>query len=169
VVDRANFINQVNTFLQDSPEFNALINRQETSLGLISLCADLAMDDFSHSPPLIGTFSVETTPYLYLLFIGTLIQILRSQGLLQARNNLNYSDGGLTVATSDKSPVYKAWADSYFQEYESKKRTLKMSLNAASAYGGVSSEYMFIGAYGQYLGLANMDNFTALRYGFFVF
>lgn len=170
MVNRATFIGQVRDYLRDHPQFNALqLNDFETSDSVISLCADLAADDFSNSPPLIGRHTVESMPYLYLLFIGTVLQVLRSAGLMQARNNLNYSDGGLTVATSDKSPIYKAWADTYYAEYEQKKRTLKISLNAASAYGGVSSEYRNLGAYGQYLGLASMDSFTAVRYGFFIF
>lgn len=170
MVNRATFVGQVRDYLRDHPQFNALqLNDFETSDAVVSLCADLAADDFSTSPPLIGRFSVENHPSLYLLFIGTVLQVLRSAGLMQARNDLNYSDGGLTVATSNKSPIYKAWADMYYAEYEQKKRTLKISINASSAYGGVASEYMFIGAYGQYLGLANMDSFTSIRAGFFVF
>jgi len=169
VVDRATFIAHVRDFLRDHAQFNALLDGEETSDGIINLCAELAADDFSTTPPPVGRFGVENHPSFYLLFYGTIIQILRSAGLLQSRNNLNYSDGGLTVATSDKAPQYKGWADSFFAEYEAKKRTFKISLNAGAAYGGVSSEYMFIGAYGQYLGLSNLDSYTAIRYGFFIF
>lgn len=169
MVDRATFVGQVRDYLRDHPQFNALLDDFETSDAIISLCADLAADDFSTSPPLLGRYSVENHPSMYILFLGTLIQSMRSAGFLQARNNLNYSDGGLTVATSDKAPIYKALVDTMYQEYEFKKRELKKSLNAMSAYGGIASEYMFIGSYGQYLGLATMDSFTALRYGFFVF
>lgn len=169
MVDRATFIGQVRDYLRDHPQFNALLTSFETSDPVISLCSDLAADDFSTSPPLIGRWSVESHPSMYLLFIGTVLQVLRSAGLMQARNNLNYSDGGLTVATSDKSQIYKAWADTYYAEYEQKKRTLKIAMNARQAYGGVASEYMFIGSFGQYLGLANMDSFTSIRYGFMIF
>lgn len=169
MVDRVTFIGQVRTYLRDVVEFNALLSGEETSDGLISLAADLAADDFTNSPPLIGLYTVESHPSLYILFLGTLIHVLRSAGLLQARNNLNYSDGGLTVATSDKSPMYQAWANNFFQEYESKKRTYKMAINAESAYGGVRSEYSWIGAYGQYVGLASIDSYTAVRFGSIIF
>lgn len=169
MVDRATFVGQIRDYLRDHPQFNALLDDFETSDSIISLCADLAADDFANSPPLIGRYIVENHPSMYLLFLGTLIQVLRSAGFLQARNNLNYSDGGLTVATSDKAPIYNTMLNNMMQEYEGKKRELKKSMNAMSAYGGIASEYMFIGAYGQYLGLASMDSFTAVRYGFFVF
>jgi len=169
MVDRATFVGQVRDYLRDHPQFNALqLNDFETSDAVVSLCADLAADDITNSPPLIGTFSVENCP-MYILFIGTVLQVLRSAGLMQARNNLNYSDGGLTIATSDKSPIYKAWADTYSAEYEAKKLSYKKARNAQSAYGGVASEYTFIGAFGQYMGLASMDSFTSIRYGFMVF
>ena len=96
ITDRPTFIGQVRDYMRDFPEFNALVDGEETSDGLISLCADLAADDFSSTMPPIGNFTVETHPSLYLLLLGTVIQVLRSAGILQARNNLNYSDGGLT-------------------------------------------------------------------------
>ncbi len=169
IVDRFTFVGQVRDYMRDFPEFNALVVGEETSDGLINLCADLAADDFSNTMPPIGVFTVETHPSLYLLLIGTVIQVLRSAGILQARNNLNYSDGGLTVATSDKAQIYLAMANALMTEYEHKKRNLKISINAGSAYGGVRSEYSFIGAYGQYIGIASVDSFTAVRFGSILF
>ena len=169
MVDRATFIGQIRDYFRDTPELNALLDREEHSDSLISLAAELAADDFSTTPPLIGRFTVDSHPSLYLLFLGTLIQVLRSAGLLQARNNLNYSDGGLTVATSDKSSMYQAWANNFFNEYEAKKRNLKIAINAEGAYGGVRSEYSWIGAYGQYIGLASIDSYTAVRFGSIIF
>ena len=169
MVDRQAFIGQIRDYLRDHPQFNSLLHDFETSDGIISICADLAADDFSTTAPFISRHTVETMPSLYLLHLGTIIQILRSAGLLQARNNLNYSDGGLTVATSDKSPIYKAWADSLFIEYEQKKKNLKMQLNARGAWGGCPSEYSYLGAWGQYAGLVAGDAYTSYRHGVFVF
>lgn len=169
MVDRATFVGQVREYLRDFPEFNALLQGEETSDGLLNLCADLAADDFTHTMPPIGTFTVETFPSLYLLLLGTVIQVLRSAGILQARNNLNYSDGGLTVATSDKAQIYQAFAQWIMQEYETKKRAFKISQNARSAYGGIHSEYSWIGAFAQYSNLASIDSYTAMRFGSMIF
>lgn len=169
MVDRATFVGQVREYLRDFPEVNALLDGFENSDVIINLCADLAADDFSTTMPPIGQFFVETHPSFYLLFMGTVIQILRSAGILQARNNLNYSDGGLTVATSDKSPMYLTWANMLYQEYEIKKRSLKISMNAAGGYGGIRSAYSWVGAYGQYGSLASIDSYTALRFGSIIF
>lgn len=169
IVDRPTFIGQVRDYMRDFPEYNALVDGEETSDGLINLCADLAADDFSSTMPPIGNFTVESHPSLYILLLGTVIQILRSAGILQARNNLNYSDGGLTVATSDKAQMYQAYAQWLMQEYEHKKRNLKISLNAAGGWGGIQSEYSWVGAYGQYIGLASIDSYTAVRFGSIIF
>lgn len=168
-MDRAVFLGQVRDYLRDFPELNALLDGYETSDALLSLCADLAADDFSVTMPPVGQYTVETFPSLYLLLMGTVIQVLRSAGILQARNNLNYSDGGLTVATSDKAPIYMSYAQWLMQEYEKKKRSYKISINAAGGYGGIRSEYSFVGAYGQYIGLASIDSFTAVRFGSIIF
>jgi hypothetical protein len=166
VVDRATFVGQVREYLRDFPELNALLDGFENSDVIINLCADLAADDFSTTSPPIGYFTVESHPSFYLLFIGTVIQVLRSAGILQARNNLNYSDGGLTVATSDKASMYLTWANTFYQEYELKKRSMKISMNAAGGFGGVGSQYGSIGAFGQY---ASIDSFSAVRFGYMMY
>jgi hypothetical protein len=42
-------------------------------------------------------------------------------------------------------------------------------MNAAGGYGGIRSEYSWIGAYGQYIGLASIDSFTAVRFGSIIY
>lgn len=135
------FLAACRDYMRDKPELNALLDQPETSDALMKLSRDLTIDDFNTSPPLIGNYTLSGFPSDYLLMMGTIIQILKSAGLLQSRNQLDYVEGGLSVQTSNKTPLYQSWIAILMQEYELKKANLKKSLNAEACYGGVYSEY----------------------------
>lgn len=152
-------------YMRDFRQFNALIDDEETPDSIMDLCISLTVDDFNTTPPNTG-FDIVNFPSKYLLLIGTVIQVLRSAGILQSRNRLNYSDGGITVSTSDKAPEYQAWIDRMQREYEDKKKRLKRSLNAEAAYGGIFSEYSYVNYAGGFIGFLGLDSFEVLRRGF---
>ena len=147
--DRPTIIEKVRIFMRDQAAFNALLFGEETDDDTIDLCIDMTLDDFMWTTPQIGGYTLDNFPSFYLLIIGTVINVLRSAGILQSRNNLNYSDGGITVASSDKTPLYQSWIDRFYRDYEEKKKKLKMQLNAQKAYGNRWSEYYFM-QYGNY-------------------
>lgn len=132
-------------FLNDTPELNRLIRRQESDDPKLDLALALAVDDFNITSPLISTYRVETFPSLYMLIYGATIQVLRSAGILQSRNELAYSSGGVSVRIFDKTQNYQSWIAQFVAEYERKKQNYKISLNVAAAMaGGVSSEYALL-------------------------
>lgn len=132
-------------FLNDTPELNRLIRRQESDDPKLDLALALAVDDFNITSPLISTYRVETFPSLYMLIYGATIQVLRSAGIMQSRNELAYSSGGVSVRIFDKTQNYQSWIAQFVAEYERKKQNYKISLNVAAAMaGGVSSEYALL-------------------------
>jgi hypothetical protein len=156
-------IDYVRELLRDKAASNALLDGVETRDLLINMSIELAADDFSNTPPLIGQFTPERVP-ANMLILGTLIWVLRSAGFLQSRNQLEYSDGGIVVRVSDKTSLYQSWIANLIQEYEAKKLTYKKSVNAEQAYGGLHSEYSFYASYGSYLG--GLGTISGLRFGF---
>jgi hypothetical protein len=86
---------------------------------------------------------------------GTVVALLQSLSMLQTRNHLQFSDGGISVAVSDKTPVLQSiWRD-FQSKYEQEKMQKKVSLNIAQILSttsvGVHSEYQFVnGWYGIY-------------------
>jgi len=135
-------------FLNDTPKLNRLIRKEESTDEKLDLAILLAIDDYKITPPPLGIVSVENFPSIWLLLYGATIQVLRSAGLLQARNELVYQAGNVSVRIYDKGPAYQSWIENFRQEYEEKKRTFKISLNIASAMGGgVQSEYANLMAY----------------------
>lgn len=136
------FNSRVRLFLRDFGEFNRLISGQESSDMMITLAVEYALEDFNTTPPFTN-FSLTNVPSLSVLMDGTIIRILRSAGILQSRNRLNYNDGGVTVAISDKAGDYQSWIASFVNEYERKKREVKIAQNIIGGFGFVPSEYSF--------------------------
>jgi len=132
-------------FLNDTAELNRLIRQEESDTDKLDLAIVMAIDDWNITPPLLGNVDITTYPSLYLLLYGSSIQTLRSAGILQSRNQLEYSSGGITVRTFDKTQLYQSWIMQFVQDYEIKKNAMKKFLNIEGSWpGGVSSEYSTI-------------------------
>lgn len=132
-------------FLNDTPELNRLIRREESTDEKLDLAIALAMDDYAITPPMLGSVTIQSFPSLYLLIYGGAIQALRSAGLLQARNELVYSSGGVSVRIFDKTALYQSWIVQFVAEYERKKQNYKVARNIENSLGsGVSSEYSLL-------------------------
>lgn len=132
-------------FLRDTPQLNRIIKKEESNDELLTFALDMAIDDWNTTVPVIGNTTIENYPSLYLLMHAATIVILKSQGLYQARNELNYNTGGSTFTRFNKSNYYLSWCQNFANEYEMKKRNLKIQKNIERGYGGVSSEYNSIG------------------------
>lgn len=159
---REQFVERVRVYMRDTPATNALLDDVETSQTMMDFAVDLAIDDFNTTPPKIGTWTYTTFPSLELLLYGTIIHVLQSAGLLQSRNQLTFVDGGIQVATSDKTPLYQSWINTFKQNYETLKLRWKKSTNLESCYGGVHSEYLLAGSYGGYAVGSLMDTSSDL-------
>lgn len=132
-------------FLRDTPELNRLIRRQETDDPRLDLAIAMAVDDYNITSPLLSSHSIANFPSLYLLIYGASIQVLRSAGILQSRNELAYSSGGVSVRIFDKTQLYQSWIAQFVAEYERKKQNYKISQNINNALGGgVASEYSIL-------------------------
>lgn len=145
------FVNQVRTFLRDYKELNRLIAGEESSNRQIVWAICDALDDFNSTPP-FTRFTLFDFPSKSLLIRATVISLLESIGLLQTRNHLSFSDGGLQVGISDKTPFIQSWLQLFTNKYEEKKMRLKVAYNIESAWGGgIFSEYRFVnGFYGEW-------------------
>lgn len=143
-IELNNFVNQVRSFMRDYPELNRLIAGVESSNRQIVWAIFDTLDDFNSSPP-FTLHSIGSFPSKSLLIRGVVCSLLESIGLLQTRNHLQFSDGGITVGVSDKTPFIQSWLQLFRNSYESKKEKLKVAYNIETAWGGgVHSEYRFV-------------------------
>lgn len=134
-------------FMRDTPAFNRLIRKEESDDELMTFAIEMAISDWNSTTPLISPVNIESFPSLYLLMHGAAIQLLKTNGILQARNELNYSAGGSSFIRSNKSNYYMQWMQNFSAEYQMAKRNIKISQNISRGWGdgGVASEYDRIG------------------------
>jgi len=86
---------------------------------------------------------------LGLLIDAAFVWSLVGLGILQLRNNIEYSDSGLSVNMFNKSPQYQGWLGTFLQLYIMDKKEFKKSIlvNASNAgFFGLGSEF----GYGQW-------------------
>lgn len=144
------FVQVVREYMRDHPELNRLIAGQETNNRLIAWSVLDALSLFNGTPHFTN-YSLEQMLGMnqqYLMLRLTVVTILESVGLLQTRNHINYSDGGLNVGVNDKTPLIMNWLQ-YFRASTMKlMEQTKVSLNISSILGpgnvGVHSEYWAI-------------------------
>lgn len=132
-------------FLRDTPELNRLIRKQESNDEMLEFAIDMTISDWNSTSPFIDRIGIHNYPSLYLLMHGSVIQILKSQGIYQARNELQYQAGGSSFMRFNKSSYYMNWMINLANDYETKKRNMKIAKNITGGWGGVNSEYDMIG------------------------
>ena len=146
------FIHMMRLWMRDYPQLNRLIRGVEHSNRLIAWAVLDFLSDFSQSPPPLGRYTIEhllDLGYSNLARRGTAIALTESVGMLQTRNQLNFSDGGINVGVSDKTPQLQSWLQSFQSKYEQDKMKIKISLNIQEIMGesGVHSEYAAVNAF----------------------
>lgn len=147
------FVTDTRYFLRDLPELNRLVAGQESSDRMIALCTVNAISEFNSQPPLIGNYNFSNFVqfgWLDELRTGTIIKILTSVGILQTRNHLPFSDGGLNVAVSDKTPLLQSWIQLFKMDWIQWKQQVKVAKNIEqllTGQGGVASELFDIHGY----------------------
>jgi len=137
-------VQQVRTYIRDYPDLNRLIKGEESSNRQIVWAILDTLDDFNTSPPFTN-YGLDSFPSRSVLIRGIVCSLLESIGLLQTRNHLTFSDGGLQVGVSDKTPFIQSWLQLLRNAYEQKKMRIKIAVNIENAWdGGVHSEYRFV-------------------------
>lgn len=143
----ASFVEMVRGYMRDFPELNRLVAGEESTNRQIAWAVLDAMSDFNGTPPL-GNASLEDLLQRNqhaLLLRMTVISLIEQVGLLQTRNHINYSTGGMNVGVNDKTPLLMNWLQ-YFKSFtDQRKQHVKVALNIEGILGpsnsGVFSEY----------------------------
>lgn len=139
-----NMVQTIRTYLRDYPELNRLVAGVESSNRQIVWAIYDTLDDFNSSPP-FTRFQLGDFPSRSLLVRGAVCSLLESIGLLQTRNQLSFSDGGIQVGINDKTQFIQSWLGLLRGSYEEKKMRIKIAHNIETAWGGgISSEYSWL-------------------------
>lgn len=146
------FVPVVRAYLRDFPELNRLLAGMETGDRFIRWAVLDAMSWFNGTPH-ITNFTLDDLLQRNqhsLLLRMTTVTILESVGLLQTRNHINYSNGGINVGVNDKTPLIMQWLQ-YFRSFiEQRMQQVKVALNIEGILGpenvGVHSELWAVNA-----------------------
>lgn len=145
------FVQTIRLFMRDHPQLNRLVKGEESSDRMVAWAVVDALSDFNGTPPLIGTFRLEDLimrNQQALLTRMVTCSLLESVGLLQTRNHINYSNGGINVGVNDKTPLIMNWLQYFKGTTEQMKLRVKTSFNIEQILGptnqGVHSELFAI-------------------------
>lgn len=138
------FVPVVREYLRDFPELNRLLAGVESGDRFIAWAVLDAMSWFNGTPHLTA-FSIDDLLAIqqhWLLLRMTSVTILESVGMLQTRNHINYSNGGLNVGVNDKTPLIMNWLQYHRSYIDQRLQQVKVALNIESIIGvtGVHSE-----------------------------
>lgn len=142
----AELVSMVRMYLRDYPHLNRLIEGEETSDRMIAWAILDAIQDFNTTPPFIGDIGIQSLVSIPLLRDKVVCTILESLYVLQTRNQVNYSDGGISFSISDKGQALYSFIQLLQQRYDMKVAKMKAALNVEMAMTGegVLSEYFVI-------------------------
>lgn len=140
-------VDQVRNYVRDYPQLNRLIGGEESSDRQILWALLDATALFNVTPPPTSMMLEELLQAncLPILIRLTTISLLEGVGMLQTRNHINYSNGGINVGVSDKTPLIMQWLQYLRTTVDQLLKQVKISMNIMSILGadkpGVSSEY----------------------------
>lgn len=143
----AEVVGVIRMYTRDHPSLNRLIKGEESNDRIIMWAVLDCIDDFNTSPPFLNKrFGVTNFPSMSLLREGSTVRLLESVSLLNIRNHLQCSDGGISLSVSDKAPMLMSFIQLLRQSYEQKKMAMKGSINIEEAFGGTGhfSEYSIV-------------------------
>ena len=145
-----NFVQMVRLYLRDFAELNRLIAGEESSDRMIAWATLDAVSAFNGTPYFTSLTldDLLASNQHHLMLRMTVIALIESVGLLQTRNHINYSTGGINVGVNDKTPLLMNWLQ-YFKSYTSQlMQQVKVAMNVSSILGpgntGLHSEYWAI-------------------------
>jgi hypothetical protein len=141
------FVESVRAYTRDYPELNRLIAGEESTNRQIAWAVLDAISQFNGTPHLTN-YSLDDLlqrNQTMLMRRLTVICLVEQVGLLQTRNHINYSTGGINVGINDKTPMLMQWLQ-YFRSYTDQLLTrVKVALNIEGILGpsnsGIFSEY----------------------------
>lgn len=134
---------QVSRFLRDFPDYNILLADVQFDEEDISEAMKFAIAEFNAMAP-ITNYDSENFPNDWILLLGTVAHLMKSEAFLQLRNMATYSDGDIqNIGVDDKAGHYTSITQAIQAEWADKAQRYKQQLNMESGYGYMPSGYAY--------------------------
>lgn len=131
---------QVRLYIRDHVDYNRLIDEQEFTDERIVFARDLTLDMFNVLPPLTF-YSLAEFPNRYILLMGTLHNLYLGEAAMAARNQMSYSDGGLSIPIEERFEYYNNLAAQYGTQFSQLAQQFKIHKNIEDGWGEVGSDF----------------------------
>jgi hypothetical protein len=130
------FVQTVRYFTRDFPELNRLVTGEESSDRQIAWAVFDALADFNGTPQMTNLTLEQLLARQQhaLLLRMTVVSLVESVALLQTRNHINYSNGGINVGVNDKAPMLMNWLSYFKASTDQKKQRVKVALNIEGCF-----------------------------------
>lgn len=141
---QAEYIDSLRNFVKDHEVLNRLIKfKEENTDSEMTMYLDMALNFLNSVPPILQFFDYEAFPLPNLLIHQASIEVMISNSIVSARNDLTYNNGGLTVKITDGNRylnVINTLLRFTNQEIDMW-RNMKVAANLNNCFGGVYSPY----------------------------
>ena len=141
------YVTSLRSFIKDSALKNILLRfTEENTDDEIGMYVEMALGFLRSIPPPIIDFTYATFPIPSLLIHQAAIEAMISNGILAARNELTYNNGGITVKIHD-SERYMKFINTLIRMTDLEIRNLtniKVAINLENAFGGSYSPYAWL-------------------------
>ena len=130
----------------DIPEKNVTIGKiyQYTDNQIISLMQRALRDLNCGYPKSNRTLAEMYNENENVLIMGAIVFSLLREGIFQLRNQIDFSDSGLSIAMFNKTTLYQSWYGSLLNQYLQDKQNYKDSIIPSSldaGFKGIMSEF----------------------------
>ena len=143
----ANYVSSLRNYIKDSEIKNILLKYTKENVDAeLQMYVQMAMGFLGAIPPFVIAFDYGTFPIPSLLVHQAAIECMISNGILHARNELTYNNGGITVKVFD-SQRYLNFIQTLMRmtDFEIQNLTkMKIAINLESSFGGVYSPYSYL-------------------------
>lgn len=133
-------IDRLRMFLMDKPAYNKLLDAVEMTDEELLLAAQMAVDQYNETPPLISNATINSFPSRTHLILGSASYALRILANRYRRNRLDVHTGGMIADDDAKEPEYLRAAGELLEIYTKWVDEFKMARNFASWFGVVGSD-----------------------------
>jgi len=130
-------IEEVKLFLQDQPEKNRLLHKEEFTPELITMAIEFTINRYNEMQPLVEYFDIETFPYKMTLLYGVCAFLYKSAAMKKIRNRIVYSSGGTSIDDEAMADMYLKLSEMYNQEFMMEAKQNKIAENIKIGFSSV--------------------------------
>ena len=139
---QSDYIGYLRNFLKDLAAQNILLKfKEENADTFLGLYCDMALSALNNMPPPVANFGYADFPATATLLHRAALECLMSNDILKSRNDLTYSDGGITVNDGPKYQYIIGILSRIVANEEQYWKQYLIALNINNGWGGVSSPY----------------------------